>query len=281
MTPCWRPVTANSRLESARLSRRSTRRDRALLRLEQRGAVAEAVAAALASAAWWLGGEQPASRTPPASAACLYNAALILRPVRRQNPFCLARGWALAAVPPPVVRLCCPWCSRISWRDAASKRMLPQAGLQETWLQTLSGPLPAPGVAGGWWAEWCSAGRPAVLLEGRQVEPAAGGWILAAGCERQVIWLPFHRDQDRGLLCRLQPKGLVPDGLLSEAKSARIDQPCCCFRPVQWRWAGGGDAPAWPDSGRARRPPPACASVRRGGCPAGAIDCPCQDLTRL
>jgi len=58
-----------------------------------------------------------------------------------------------------------------------------------------------------------------------------------------VIWLPFHRDQDRGLLCRLASRGPVPERLLASAAKRQIDhllllQTCS----VALGWCG--DAPA-------------------------------------
>jgi len=68
---------------------------------------------------------------------------------------------------------------------------------------------------------------------------------LAAGCERQVIWLPFTvEDQDRGLPLRLAAEGLVPERLLhaSEERQIRSTLPACLDLSVA-RWCG--DAPAW------------------------------------
>jgi polysaccharide pyruvyl transferase WcaK-like protein len=48
---------------------------------------------------------------------------------------------------------------------------------------------------------------------------------LAIGQQREVLWLPFHRGQDRGLLSRLQSEGLLPDGLAEQSRELEVRTP--------------------------------------------------------
>jgi polysaccharide pyruvyl transferase WcaK-like protein len=48
---------------------------------------------------------------------------------------------------------------------------------------------------------------------------------LATSSDRQVLWLPFHRGQDTGLLARLQAEGLVPEALAARSREAPVTSP--------------------------------------------------------
>jgi polysaccharide pyruvyl transferase WcaK-like protein len=48
---------------------------------------------------------------------------------------------------------------------------------------------------------------------------------VAASSDRQVLWLPFHRGQDSGLLGRLLEQGLVPEALAARSRECPVTTP--------------------------------------------------------
>jgi len=74
-------------------------------------------------------------------------------------------------------------------------------------------------------------------------------WIGLAGmrCQRQVIWLPFHRDQIAACSAAWQPRASLPERLRSAAKEAPDRS---TLAAVQDRFSGvgwcGGVRSAWP-----------------------------------
>lgn len=129
-----------------------------------------------------------------------------LGPLRRRRSRLLTR--ALLAM-----------ATSISWRDPAS------AALARSW--GIDGRLGTDPV----WAlpprPWVGAGGPIVLcwrpvpaLEPDRWRP----WLeavaaLARQVDRPVLWLPFHGEQDRGLLERLDAAGLLPPDLRERSRA--------------------------------------------------------------
>ncbi|MCT0202335.1 polysaccharide pyruvyl transferase CsaB [Synechococcus sp. CS-603] len=212
----------------------------------------------------------------------LYYAALILAARLKRKPVLL---WGQGLGPLSrrrsrlLVRSLLPLVQAISWRDAASAQLASSWGLQGDVAADPVWSLPAQvwqGAGGPIVLCW----RPSVLLEGRQWSPlleAVDG--LAAGCKRQVIWLPFHRDQDCGLLCRLAAEGLVPERLLQRSEECQIDHPAAASD----LFSGAGLVVAMRLHGLilaalAGAPCVALSYDPKVAAAAGAIDCPCQDL---
>ncbi|MCP9800565.1 polysaccharide pyruvyl transferase CsaB [Synechococcus sp. RedBA-s] len=68
--------------------------------------------------------------------------------------------------------------------------------------------------------------RPTPLLEGERWRPLLEALdAVAAAADREVIWLPFHRDQDRGLLASLDRQGLVPRRLAQRCREELVATP--------------------------------------------------------
>jgi polysaccharide pyruvyl transferase CsaB len=124
-----------------------------------------------------------------------------------------------------LVRLLLPQATAISWRDRAS------ATLAEGWgIHAMVGSDPV-------WAlpplEWQGPGGPIVLcwrpvaqLEGEAWRPyLAAVEQLATDADREVLWLPFHRHQDGGLLAALAGKGLVGAGLRARSRELAAADP--------------------------------------------------------
>ena len=158
----------------------------------------------------------------------LYYGALILSARSRGKPVLL---WGQGLGPLRrrrsrlIARLLLAQARAISWRDPASARLA--AG----WGITASvGSDPVWSLPRGHWR----GGEGPLLLCWRQVEQLeAGGWppllqaldVLAERLDRPVHWLPFHREQDSGLLEHLQARGLVPERLLRRSRSVAASDP--------------------------------------------------------
>ncbi len=68
--------------------------------------------------------------------------------------------------------------------------------------------------------------RPTPLLEGERWIPLLEALdAVAAAADREVIWLPFHRDQDRGLLMELDRQGLLPRRLALRSREELVATP--------------------------------------------------------
>lgn len=124
-----------------------------------------------------------------------------------------------------LVRLVLPLVSASSWRDPAS------AGQVRRWgVACLEGSDPVWSLAP---LAWQGAGGPIVLCfrSSPLLGPAQWRQLLAAldqlatSADRQVLWLPFHRGQDTGLLARLQAEGLVPEALAARSRECLVTSP--------------------------------------------------------
>jgi len=151
----------------------------------------------------------------------LYYAALITAARLQGKPVLL---WAQGLGPlrrrrsRALVRVLLPLASGITWRDSSSAQLARQLGVaaphgtdavwslpRQHWLG-LGGPIvvcwrPTPHLQGEAWKPYLQA------LED-----------LAEQTEREVIWLPFHRDQDQRLFDQLQQQGLVGDALVRRSR---------------------------------------------------------------
>jgi polysaccharide pyruvyl transferase CsaB len=113
----------------------------------------------------------------------------------------------------------------LSWRDPESAALAKRLGRE--------GPVGSDPV----WAlpaqQWRGSGGPLVLCfrPTRQLQgPAWKPYLealdqLAASHDREVIWLPFHANQDRGLLEQLRRDQLLPAGLAARSREVLAERP--------------------------------------------------------
>ena len=156
----------------------------------------------------------------------LYYAALIMAARFRRLPVLL---WGQGLGPlrrrrsRALVRALLPLVQGISWRDGASAAMAARWGR--------SAPVGADPVWSLPPSPWQGEQGPLVLCWRRTPLLDVAGWrhllhavdqlaSLAGG--REVIWLPFHRDQDRGLLAWLQEQTLVPEPLARRSREVEL-----------------------------------------------------------
>jgi polysaccharide pyruvyl transferase WcaK-like protein len=65
----------------------------------------------------------------------------------------------------------------------------------------------------------------------KQLEPDGWGAYLAAlavlveASDREVIWLPFHQEQDRGLLQLLHQADMVPRSVALRSREVEVEEP--------------------------------------------------------
>ena len=128
-----------------------------------------------------------------------------------------------------LVRSLLPLANAISWRDPAS------ASLAADWgIEAPVGSDPVWGLAP---RAWQGRGGPIVLcwrpvaqLHGRAWTPYLKALDqLAASADRAVLWLPFHQDQDQGLLAALNAEGLVPTRLMERSHELAVDDPAAAL----------------------------------------------------
>ena len=142
----------------------------------------------------------------------LYYAALIAAARLQGKPVLL---WAQGLGPlrrrrsRALVRRLLPLATGISWRDPSSARLARQLGVE------------APHGSDAVWSlprqHWLGKGGPIVVCWRPTAHLQGQAWLpllealeqLAEQQDRQVIWLPFHRDQDSSLLEQLRREGLV------------------------------------------------------------------------
>ncbi|MEB3335748.1 MAG: polysaccharide pyruvyl transferase CsaB [Cyanobacteriota bacterium] len=139
-------------------------------------------------------------------------------------------GQGLGPLRRPVSRLLTravlPLATAISWRDGASAQLAERLGSRRHAVG--SDPVWAyPG------RQWRGKGGPIVLCWRPLAALEPGGWgpylqALAAVVEdsgREVLWLPFHQGQDRGLLARLEGAGLVPEAVMARSREVAVGAP--------------------------------------------------------
>ncbi|MFN9545992.1 MAG: polysaccharide pyruvyl transferase CsaB [Cyanobacteriota bacterium] len=126
-----------------------------------------------------------------------------------------------------LVRCVLPLATAITWRDRASGQLAERLGCRRhavgsdaVWAFPRQNP-------------WNGEGGPIVLCWRPLQELEPNGWTpylqalaaLVEGSEREVIWLPFHREQDQGLLQLLHQAGLVPRSVAERSREVELDTP--------------------------------------------------------
>lgn len=155
---------------------------------------------------------------------------LLMLSARLQGKPVLLWGQGLGPLRRPIsralVRGALPLASAISWRDEASGQLAKRLGSRKHAVG--SDPV---------WAypqhPWRGAQGPIVLCWRplKSLEPH--GWqpyldALARLVERsgrELLWLPFHHAQDRGLLHRLSQANPVPQLLLQRSREVEVEEP--------------------------------------------------------
>jgi polysaccharide pyruvyl transferase CsaB len=135
-----------------------------------------------------------------------------LGPLRRRRSRVLVRGLL-------------PLATAISWRDAASADLARAWGVEAPVGSDPVWSLPAQ--------SWNGPGGPIVLCFRPVHQLSGAAWVpylqalerLAVAADREVLWLPFHQDQDRGLLTRLTQEGLVGPALAGRCRELAVQTP--------------------------------------------------------
>lgn len=124
-----------------------------------------------------------------------------------------------------LVRALLPLVRAASWRDAGSAQLAARWGCAGS-----VGPDPVWALSG---RPWQGRGGPLVVcfrptqqLQGQAWRPYLEALSrLAVQHEREVIWMPLHRQQDVGLLARLRAEGLLPDPLDRRSREVVAERP--------------------------------------------------------
>jgi polysaccharide pyruvyl transferase CsaB len=212
----------------------------------------------------------------------LYYAALMLAAWLRGRPVIL---WGQGLGPlrhrrsRALVRALLPLASAISWRDGTS------AAQAQAWG------IGAPFGSDPVWAlpsrTWNGRGGPIVLCF-RPVHQLRGAlWRpyleaverLAVAADREVLWLPFHQDQDRGLLADLARQGLIGAELAARSRELVVRTPEEAM--AQFQQAGLVLAMRLHGLILAALAGSPCAALSydpKVAAAAAAIGCPCQEL---
>ncbi|MCP9833212.1 MULTISPECIES: polysaccharide pyruvyl transferase CsaB [unclassified Cyanobium] len=189
-----------------------------------------------------------------------------LGPLRRRRSRALVRGLL-------------PLATAISWRDAAS------AGQARAWG------VEAPVGSDPVWAlsaqRWSGHGGPIVLCFRPVHQLSGAAWSpylqalehLALAADREVLWLPFHQDQDRGLLASLLRQGLVGEALARRSRELLVQTPAQAMEA--FRQAGLVLAMRLHGLILAALAGSPCAALSydpKVAAAAAGIGCPCQEL---
>jgi polysaccharide pyruvyl transferase CsaB len=128
-----------------------------------------------------------------------------------------------------LVRALLPQVRAISWRDPASAALARSWGIQApVGSDPVWGLPPQPwrGVGGPIVVCW----RPVHQLQGAAWRPYLEALAALAGeSGREVLWLPFHQEQDRGLLESLAQQQLVPPDLLARSREVEAADPAAAL----------------------------------------------------
>jgi polysaccharide pyruvyl transferase CsaB len=124
-----------------------------------------------------------------------------------------------------LVRLLLPAATAISWRDPESAALAARLGRRNGCGADAVWALPRQA--------WIGAGgpivicwRPTPLLRGEAWRPYLQALEqLAEQQNREVLWLPFHREQDRGLPEQLRAQGLMGEGLWRRSRELEAQLP--------------------------------------------------------
>jgi len=158
----------------------------------------------------------------------LYYAALILSARLQRKPVLL---WAQGLGPlrrrrsRALVRALLPLITAISWRDADSAALARQLGRIDTHAADAVWSLPRQ--------QWLGRGGPIVVCWRPTDLLQSEGWrpylqalsALAEASSREVLWVPFHQDQDQTLLADLTAEGLIPQALVARSRQVKADTP--------------------------------------------------------
>ena len=113
----------------------------------------------------------------------------------------------------------------ISWRDPQSADLAASLGVRASYGSDAVWALPAQ--------PWIGSGGPIIVCWRPTAQLQAEAWrpylhaleLLAEAANREVLWLPFHRDQDTGLLERLSSEGLLGSALRSRSRELQVQRP--------------------------------------------------------
>ena len=181
-----------------------------------------------------------------------------------------------------LVRLLLPLITAVCWRDQASAQLAAALGRPGPWA---SDPVWASAAL-----PWHGRGGPIVVCLRPTPLLDAAGWgtvlqalaALAEAHDRDVLWLPFHQDQDSTLLQDLTTAGLVPQALLRRSRPGSAATP----RDAAAVFAGAGLVVAMRLHGLilaavAGAPVAALSYDPKVEAAALALGCPCQGLDQL
>ncbi|MFO7629766.1 MAG: polysaccharide pyruvyl transferase CsaB [Prochlorococcaceae cyanobacterium] len=178
-----------------------------------------------------------------------------------------------------LVRALLPLATACSWRDPASAALAQRWGIDGQLGSDPVWALPArswQGPGGAIVVCW----RPTPLLQGQAWRPYLEALAqLADSGEREVLWLPFHQDQDSSLLAELQAADLVPAALLARSRQLQAADP----EAAQAIFQGAGLVIAMRLhalilAALAGAPLAALSYDPKVRAAAEAIGCPCRDL---
>ncbi len=224
----------------------------------------------------------------------VYYAALVVL-ARSQGKPVLLWGQGLGPAAPAPQPLAgaggAPLVTAVSWRDPGSAALARSLGSPD------AGAVGADPVWSVAPELWRGEGGPIVLcfrptaqLQGQAWTP----WLRALeglAPERELLWLPFHAHQDRGLLASLRAQGLLSPALAARSRELQPRSPAGGDAPLRHQRPGAGHASARPDPGRRRgcahsgaqlRPQGEAAAASSLGCPCASLDQPPPaDLTAL
>ncbi|MFN9624083.1 MAG: polysaccharide pyruvyl transferase CsaB [Cyanobacteriota bacterium] len=126
-----------------------------------------------------------------------------------------------------LVRLVLPLATVVTWRDRESGdlarrlgRRRQSVGSDPVWAYPLQ-------------ERWRGKGGPIVLCWRPVKELETNGWLpylealatLVEGSDREVVWLPFHQEQDHGLLQLLHQADLMPRSVALRSREVTVEDP--------------------------------------------------------
>lgn len=156
---------------------------------------------------------------------------LLMLTARLSGKSVLLWGQGLGPLRRPIsrvlVRGVLPLATAISWRDQASGHWAERLGSRRH--RVGSDPVWAYPLQDAWQGE----GGPIVLCWRPMKDQEPEGWApylqalasVVEGSGREVVWLPFHQGQDRGLLQLLHQADLVPRSVARRSREVEVEAP--------------------------------------------------------